>query len=196
MVLPVSGHTGVGPTLGDALLQGKIENWQTAEKHTQEVEQANRLTQNFSLPEEYSRVGRLLSRERLDGTREKITYDQNGRLISVWVTSPDGKFEKERLYVDNYLRAILYVDKSLKTLQYLGPLQLGIESKEQKSEADPALCIIVSAGAKVRILQYNTYGKLLGSYQPNGKKNIQTTQTNANDLDQVIPINELQFLKQ
>jgi YD repeat-containing protein len=194
LLTPILGWSEMA--LGDALFKEKIENWPKVENHAQDVDQVNRLVRNFSLKEEFSRSGRLIGRERIDGTREKISYDQKGRRISVWVTSSDGKFQEERLYLDNRLRAILYVDQSLKTLQYLAPMELDNRSTDKPNKRVPALSVVVSAGNKVRILQYNAYGQLICGYRPGGKKILQQSQTRSNDLDFVIPIDDLKLIKQ
>jgi len=181
--------------LGDALAADKIKSWEVVEQKIQAIAQAERLIRNFSLQDEFSPDGRLIGRKRIDGNHEQITYGPKDRYVWVWVTSPDGKFKEERLYIDNYLRAVLYGDGSLKTFQYLKPLFLD-DSINPEDEMEPALCVIISSATEVKILQYNSQGKLINGFMPDGRSIMKHSSCYTHELKQIINIDELQFFSE
>ncbi len=176
---------------GAGVLQHDAYSWEALEAKGRTVSQARRLSGNFSLQEEFSPDGRLLARLRKDGSRESVHYGKRRGMIFVWVTDGDGKFKEERLYVDNLLRAVLYVDGSLKTLQHLAPIRL--HDPAAKDNRECALCVVLSSGKKTKILKYNQLGKLISVYLPDGKELMIQTQAFTEDLSQVVNIEDLEI---
>ncbi|MBN1594471.1 hypothetical protein JW933_00955 [candidate division FCPU426 bacterium] len=189
---PHISSASLGRSGGEALLEARLPGWDEVESMRLEVEEARRLASNFSLKEEFSPEGRTTRRERVDGTRETITYDDAHGRVSVWVLSPDGKFQAERLYQHNRLRAVLHADGSLKTLQYIGPLSRE-KSADSSQAATPALYLMMSTATQARILQYNPDGRLISGFLPEGTPIMRQTSSYADELKNIIPPDELYF---
>ncbi len=186
---PPQPQTSAGMLLEEALAAGRLPSFEAVEQTASNLAAAGRLVGNFALQEEFSPDGRLVRRERLDGAQETITYDDRNGRVTAWVTSADGKFEQERLYLGNRLRAVLYVDGSLKSLQYLGALRL--DDPEAWKEDTPAVCVIVSTSKQARIYQYNAGGRLVSAFLQDGTPSLAKSQNYADELGQIIPLEEL-----
>lgn len=169
---------------GEASLRHPLISSASDRSANSPVNQARRLVNNFNLREKMDATGRVLARERLDGTREKLLYSRQSGWLEVWVTSQDGKFQEERLYQDNRLQAVLLVDGSLRTLQYFQP---GVPDPESPARGrERALTVVQRIRQRTSILEYDRQGKLLAGYLPDGTKILTQAQPTAGELERII----------
>ncbi len=182
-----SGESQTAPTpplWGEALLNHPLLSLPSKQPEDAPLSQARRLVSNFNLQEETEPIGRLQARERLDGTREHLLYSRKNGWVEVWVTSQDGKFQEERLYQEGRLQAVLLVDGSLRTLQYVQPFSPGLAASGSGPER--ALTVVEAIRQRTRILEYDCQGKLLAGYLPDGTKIPTQAQPAAKELKRII----------
>lgn len=144
----------------DSILKGELSQIESTVKL--ELSSAHRLIRQIDRQEIYSSKGKIIKRTYPDGTKEIYRYSSKQSMVSVWVTSDDGKMIEERAYLDGILKSIIYADGSLKTFQY--------QPKDEKQIKDEAVYqIFFYSGDKVRLFQYDRDGLLVNAFLQDGR---------------------------